>query len=287
MNHSSGQSLAPLFLIGAISAAAVVAPFPGYAASLITGLGGLQGYGEGELAANDDSSTGSLLLPFAVNFFGTTYTSFFVNNNGNISFGAPVGSFTPSAFPGSSTPIIAPYWADVDTSNQPGGGQVFYNIDDPSTLAVTWSKVGYFSDHNNKLNDFQLVMYNKGGGNFDAEFRYAQLQWTTGDASGGSNGLGGTPALAGYDSGNGTDFAILPGSLSASVLELVNTSNSSPSIPGLYQFSVRNGTPEVPPGTGVPGPFPLLGVAAAFGYSRKLRKRIKGSKSLSLTGAFD
>jgi hypothetical protein len=287
MNHSSSQSLAPLFLIGAISAAAVVAPFPGHAASLITGLGGLQGYGEGELTANDDSSTGSLLLPFAVNFFGTTYTSFYVNNNGNISFGAPVGAYTPSAFPGSSTPTIAPYWADVDTSNQPGGGQVFYNIDDPSTLAVTWSKVGYFSDNNSKLNDFQLVMSNKGGGNFDAEFRYAQLQWTTGDASGGSNGLGGTPALAGYDSGNGTDFAILPGSLSPSVLELVNTSNSTPSIPGLYQFSVRNGTPEVPPGTGVPGPFPLLGVAAAFGYSRKLRKRIKGSKSLSLTGAFD
>jgi hypothetical protein len=28
----------------------------------------------------------------------------------------------------------------------------------------------------------------------------------------------------------------------------------------------------------VPGPLPLLGVAAAFGYSRKLRKRIKDSK---------
>ena len=37
----------------------------------------------------------------------------------------------------------------------------------------------------------------------------------------------------------------------------------------------------------VPGPLPLLGVAAAFGYSRKLRKRIKESKSLSLVGAID
>jgi hypothetical protein len=32
------------------------------------------------------------------------------------------------------------------------------------------------------------------------------------------------------------------------------------------------------PGTPVPGPLPLLGVAAAFGYGRKLRKRIKASK---------
>jgi hypothetical protein len=34
------------------------------------------------------------------------------------------------------------------------------------------------------------------------------------------------------------------------------------------------------PGTeGAPGPLPLLGVAAAFGYSRKLRARIKRSVS--------
>lgn len=34
----------------------------------------------------------------------------------------------------------------------------------------------------------------------------------------------------------------------------------------------------------VPGPLPVLGAAAAFGYSRKLRKRIKGCK---LTGSND
>jgi hypothetical protein len=33
--------------------------------------------------------------------------------------------------------------------------------------------------------------------------------------------------------------------------------------------------PSVP---GVPGPLPILGVGAAFGYSRKLRKRIKNAK---------
>jgi hypothetical protein len=33
----------------------------------------------------------------------------------------------------------------------------------------------------------------------------------------------------------------------------------------------------VPTATSVPGPLPVLGAAAAFGYSRKLRKRIKGS----------
>jgi hypothetical protein len=37
----------------------------------------------------------------------------------------------------------------------------------------------------------------------------------------------------------------------------------------------------------VPGPLPLLGAATAFGFSRKLRKRIKGSESLQLAGAID
>jgi hypothetical protein len=33
----------------------------------------------------------------------------------------------------------------------------------------------------------------------------------------------------------------------------------------------------------VPGPLPVLGAAAAFGYSRKLRKRIRGSRSVANT----
>ena len=35
--------------------------------------------------------------------------------------------------------------------------------------------------------------------------------------------------------------------------------------------------PEPPPAAAAPGPLPALGAAAAFGFSRKLRKRIKGS----------
>jgi hypothetical protein len=41
--------------------------------------------------------------------------------------------------------------------------------------------------------------------------------------------------------------------------------------------SVCNGTPDHNT-TSVPGPLPLLGAAAAFGYSRKIRTRIQGSR---------
>jgi hypothetical protein len=44
----------------------------------------------------------------------------------------------------------------------------------------------------------------------------------------------------------------------------------SSSVPGPLNYLARISTP-------VPGPLPLFGVGAAFGYSRKLRKRIKSS----------
>lgn len=56
------------------------------------------------------------------------------------------------------------------------------------------------------------------------------------------------------------------------------------SIPGPFNttnFSAQAATFEVP------GPLPLLGVGAAFGYSRKLRKRIKASTLPELKSAID
>ena len=51
------------------------------------------------------------------------------------------------------------------------------------------------------------------------------------------------------------------------------TSNSSIGFQGVWAASEA----YVPPASSVPGPLPALGAAAAFGYSRKLRNRIKKS----------
>jgi hypothetical protein len=179
-------------------------------------------------------------LPFTVNFFGNNYDSIFVNNNGNISFNGPVSTFTPSPFPVSRQPLIAPYWGDVDTRCA-SCGSVYIGSPNASTVVVTWNNVGFYENNSSRTNNFQLILRDQRAGNFDVEFRYDRLSWTTGDASGGSGGLGGTPAQAGYDAGNNVNFFTLPGSRTAAVTNLATTSNVSASTPGLWSFAIREG----------------------------------------------
>ncbi len=212
---------------------------------MLDGLGGAAGYGDLALGRTDDGSSGLLDMPFQINLFGAKYDSFFVNNNGNVSFETAVSESTPQAFPVAGQPMIAPYWADVDTRSEDGGA-VYVASPGSDAVVVTWDGVGCFDQHTDLTNDFQMVLRNRDDvapGDFDIEFRYGQLQWTTGDASGGVGGLGGTAAQAGYDAGDGKHYLILPGSGTAAVLDLANLTNtpSNVSINGLWVFPVRNG----------------------------------------------
>lgn len=233
-----------------VTALTAGAPQGASAIALLDGFGGPEGYGQLAMGRNDDGSSNQLNLPFNINFFGNTFSSLFINNNGNVTFNARRSTFTPFGFPFPNNTMIAPYFADVDTRCSTCGAVYVAEgqTNNPNdTVVVTWHDVGYFSNHGApNTNDFQLVLRDRsdtGAGNFDIDFRYNRLLWTTGDASGGSGGLGGTEAVAGFDAGNGTDFVQLPGSLTPSVLNLQNTSNVSTSTPGLWTFAVRNGSP--------------------------------------------
>ena len=69
-------------------------------------------------------------------------------------------------------------------------------------------------------------------------FLYAdgEIQWTTGDHSGGTNGLGGTAAQAGFNAGDGNHSATVPGSQTPSIINIANTSNVD--VPGMWIFQV-------------------------------------------------
>ncbi len=99
-------------------------------------------------------------------------------------------------------------------ANSTGSDLVYYSLDSVNhVVTITWDDVGYFSQHDNLANAFQLQLIGLGNGDFDIVFRYEAVNWTTGDSSGGSGGLGGTPARAGYSAGDGnpSHYFELPG----------------------------------------------------------------------------
>ena len=63
------------------------------------------------------------------------------------------------------------------------------------------------------------------------------IQWTTGDFSGGEDGLGGTPAQAGFDSGNLVDFTVINGSFTDNIINIDKISNVNK--PGMFVFQVN------------------------------------------------
>ena len=114
-------------------------------------------------------------------------------------------------------------------------------------FTATWNDVGYYSAHVDKLDAFQLRLIDESGGNFDIEFRYQAINWTTGDASGGSGGLSGTPARAGFSAGDGIHVYELPQSGNQNALLGLPSNPAPPATqgvtgePGIYRFQVRNG----------------------------------------------
>lgn len=158
----------------------------------------------------DDCSSPAVTIPFNFCLYGSSYNVIYINNNGNISFGNSYGTFTPQVFPNANFIMVAPFWADIDTRG--GLGQVRYKVT-PTALYVNWENVGYFSMQGDKRNTFSVILTNGndsvvGIGN-NVGFCYQDMQWTTGSASGGSNGFGGSPAIVGANWGNGVNFNMI------------------------------------------------------------------------------
>lgn len=156
---------------------------------------------------NDDGSTGVINLPFNFCLYGQTWNQVYINNNGNISFGAPYGTFTASGFPNNQFVMVAPFWSDVDTRNTASG--LPWYIITPTYMIVQWDSVGYYSNYADKLNSFQLIITDGSdpivpSGN--VSFCYEDMQWTTGDASGGIGGFQGSDAIVGANLGDGVNY---------------------------------------------------------------------------------
>ena len=88
-----------------------------------------------------------------------------------------------------------------------------------------------------QLNTYQSILVSDGRFSF-AIFLYPRggIQWTTGDASGGREGLGGRPAYVGFNSGDGTHYTQLPESGTSAIINLDKRSNVGHA--GMYIFRI-------------------------------------------------
>lgn len=253
--------------IAVLSAAAALLA-PGVEAQSIRRNPGFFTY---SIARNDDGSSALEPLGFTINLFGKIRSAVYVNNNGNLTFDSALATYTPFGLRGTEREIIAPFFADVDTRPE-GSKLVTYGqdtINGRRAFAANYVDVGYYSMHTDKLNSFQVVLIERadqGPGDFDIEFNYEAILWETGDASGGVNGFGGTPASAGWSNGSDTSYE-LPGSLIQGAFldggpyslvrqsvtgAVVNTPSSQSSArPGRLVFRARDGV--ISPGLVVTG----------------------------------
>jgi hypothetical protein len=175
-----------------------------------------------------------------------------VNNNGTLTFGTGLDAATPFDLSTSTIPIIAPFFAGVDTRTTSAVTYGTSVVNGHAAFAVNWINVGYYDGHADRTNTFQVVLIDRSDvapGAFDIEFNYGHIGWEAGDASGGSGGLGGTTARVGFSAGTGAtgSFFELNGSGVAGALldnnlitGLVNNSLNSNNVNGRYVFQIRS-----------------------------------------------
>jgi len=223
--------------------------------------------------AGDNGPT-AVPLGFPVDFYGTKYTSAYINNNGNITFSTYLTTYTPPDITTFGSPIIAPFFADVDTRGAGSGIVNFATgvLDGHLAFVVNWPSVGCFDANSTVSDTFQVILIDRSdlgssptnGDDFDIEFNYGHIDWDTGQANGGNGSCtaGNSSAVVGFSNGTSTagDSYELPGSGTTGAFLDSNTSTGlinndlGTTTLGSYIFSVINGQPNQEPEPGATSP---------------------------------
>lgn len=159
-----------------------------------------------------DDCSEKISLPFAFQLYGNEYRQLWINANGNLSFGSEYLEYTPDPFCLGGPMMVAPFFADADLMR---GGEIRYYLDpEGHYLLVTWLEVGYFGCEGpcGLRNSFQVLLSDGSLRSVRGQrlppganilFSYGQMQWTTGNSSGGEGGFGGSAATVGVNLGDG------------------------------------------------------------------------------------
>ncbi len=203
---------------------------------LVNGLGGSAGFGEHALASGGSWSAATIDLSGyyspgqGLNFLGNFYSAVWVNSAGYVQFRpADAGRADLGAIPPTSVgalnaatqgddiaPIIAPYWAPIDTSRTPlaaspggtstGANKVWYDVDAATgVVTITWDDVRpaqggtkSIAAADDDVAAFQMEIRPVTGlgtaaADFDVIFRYESLGWGPFTFLDGANTIGDAP----------------------------------------------------------------------------------------------
>lgn len=129
----------------------------------------------------DDDNCWSLTLPFAFPFYGSSYSTVWVNSNGTLTFDGSFGEYSPSTSKFYSKAMIAVLWRDLNTSS----GDIYVQSS-ADAVTIRWSGIYY----NSTAISFSATLHSDGT---------IRLRYGAGNANGG---------MIGVSSGNGSSYAL-------------------------------------------------------------------------------
>jgi WD40 repeat protein len=203
--------------------------------------------GDASLPKNDDAY-GPINLGAKIKFFDKSYSSFYVNTNGVISFLSPISKpYSPKKYP-TSIPLISPFWSDINTEV---GGQIYYRKSssssdlnqaksdianvyattfNPSRVYITtWNQVAAYDGSSAVNNTFQVVIATDEKLSF-LIFNFGSMSWPNSQFS--------MNSFFGYNAGNNITFYSYPYSFTNNITNVSLQSNVK--IPGKWIFMVSS-----------------------------------------------
>ncbi|MFK7914724.1 MAG: hypothetical protein AB8B93_12485 [Pseudomonadales bacterium] len=201
------------------------------------------------------------LSGFSVNYYGNTYDTLFINDNGTLSFGQAFTGSVSESLLDATVPVIAGFFSEGPKRVKIGYAFSAFTIDIDLLDAP-----GSF----NELARAQIVFIDRGDGNFDLELNYGPIAGTGvaqagfGDGFGNGYSLPGSGVAGAFD-GDDQDLAgplCTPTSLTCNAFYTPGLGDDDPLtlMPALgrYRFSFVDGVPQELPGAQVPAPASLL-----------------------------
>ncbi|MEE2635252.1 hypothetical protein DD556_17350 [Phaeobacter sp. JL2872] len=90
------------------------------------------------------------------------------------------------------------------------GQPIYVDVDvdvdaEADVVTITWEDVGFYDQHAEPSNSFQMQFYDRGEGDFDIAFRYEDINWSAGTASGGDEETGLSGSAKDRTIGNNAD----------------------------------------------------------------------------------